>query len=190
MMRKFIVAGLLTAAAACAQNISVGALAGVPFTNVESTTTISGIQYLPKSPHFAIGGTFQLNLPFHLRLELDALMRPASFKVSNLLNNTTATEWRFPVIAQYRLGSNKVMTPFVGAGASFEHLYQIKNAVTSGPGSIASNSPGGMLMDGGLDFKLKLFRLSTELRYTRQFNASIFQVSQLNTAEVLVGAHF
>ena len=82
------------------------------------------------------------------------------------------------------------MTPFVGAGASFEHLYQIKNAVTSGPGSIASNSPGGMLMDGGLDFKLKLFRLSTELRYTRQFNASIFQVSQLNTAEVLVGAHF
>ena len=189
-MRKLIVAGLLTVAAACAQNISVGAIAGVPFTNVESTTTISGISYLPKSPNFALGGSFQLNLPFHLRLELDALVRPASFKVSSLATNTSAMEWRFPLIAQYRLGSNKVMTPFVGVGASFSHLYQIKNAVTSGPGSIVSNSPGGMLIDGGLDFKLKLFRLSTELRYTRQINASIISVSQLNTAEVLVGAHF
>ncbi len=189
-MRKLIVAGLLVAAAACAQNISVGGIAGVPFTNVEATTTISGITYLPESPNFTLGGTFQLNLPVHLRLEVDALVRPASFKVSNLLSNTSATEWRFPVIAQYRLSTKKTITPFVGVGASFEHLYQIKNAVTSGPGSIASNSPGGLLLDGGLDFKLKLFRLSTELRYTRQVNAAILDVSQLNQAEVLVGVHF
>lgn len=189
-MRKLIVAGLLTVAAACAQNISVGVMAGVPFTSVESTTTIGGVSYLPKSPDFALGGSFQLNLPFHLRVEFDALARPASFRVSSLAANTSATEWRFPLIAQYRLGSHGAITPFVGLGASFEHLYQISNAVTSGPGSIATNSPGGLLLDGGLDFKLKLFRLSTELRYTRQVNASIVDVSQLNTAEVLVGAHF
>lgn len=189
-MRKLLAVGFLTVAAACAQNISIGGIAGVPLTNVEATTTISGISYLPQSPHFTLGATFQVNLPFHLRLEGDALVRPASFKVSNLVSNTSATEWRFPIIAQYRLGSHKLMTPFVGVGASFEHLYQIKNAVTSGPGSIATNSPGGLLLDGGLDFKLKLFRLSTEMRYTRQVNASILDVSQLNTAEVLVGAHF
>ncbi len=47
-----------------------------------------------------------------------------------------------------------------------------------------------MVIDGGLDFKLKLFRLSAEMRYTRQFNAAIFDVQELNQAEVLVGARF
>lgn len=189
-MRRILLAGLLTAAAVCAQNISVGAIAGAPFTNVESTTTIGGISYLPKSPHFTAGGAFQLNLPFHLRLEFDALVRPANFRVSSLLSNTSATDWRFPLIVQYRVGSGKALQPFFGVGANFEHLYQISNAVTSGPGSIATNSPGGMLIDGGVDLKLKLFRLSGELRYTRQFNAAIFDVSELNQAEVLFGAHF
>ena len=189
-MRKIILAGLLTAFAACAQNISVGAIAGVPITNVETTTTIGGISYLPKSPHFTVGGSFQLNLPFRLRLELDALARPASFSASNLLANTSATEWRFPMILQYRLNRGKVLQPFVGVGASFEHLYEIKNAALSGPGSIATNSPGGMLIDGGVDFKLKLFRLSGELRYTRQVHDSVASLSELNQAEVLFGAHF
>jgi hypothetical protein len=48
-----------------------------------------------------------------------------------------------------------------------------------------------MVIEGGLDFKFfKLFRLSGELRYTRQFNAAIFDVQQLNQSEVLVGARF
>ena len=190
-MRKLIVAGLLCAAAACAQGISIGAIAGAPLTDVESTTTINGISYLPKSPNFTAGVTFQVNLPIHLRLELDALTRPANFRVSSLVADTSAEQWRFPLILQYRLGGgHKTIAPFVGVGASFEHLYQIKNAVTSGPGSIVSNSPGGLLLDGGLDFKLKLFRLSTELRYTRDVNSAIQSVSQLNTPEVLVGFHF
>jgi|SRR5580704_10907695 hypothetical protein len=189
-MRKFLLAGFLTAAAAYGQNISIGALAGVPFANVESTTTIAGISYLPKSVNFTVGPTLQVNLPWHFRIELDALLRPASFKVSNLASNTSATEWRFPLIAQYRLGVKGPIQPFVGVGASFQHLYQIKNAVTSGPGSIATNSPAGMLIDGGVDLKLKLFRLSGELRYTREMNAAIVSVQQLNQAEFLLGAHF
>ena len=189
-MRKLILAVLLTTAAANAQGISVGVLGGVPFTDVEANTTVQGITALPKSPHFTVGPTVQLNLPFHLRLELDALVRPASFQLSSLVGNTTATEWRFPLLAQYRLGSHGPLQPFVGLGPSFEHLYQIKNAVSSGPGSILSNSPGGLVIEGGLDIKLKLFRLSGELRFTRQVNQSIVDVSQLNQAEVLVGARF
>lgn len=190
-MKRILLAGLLTAAAGLAQNISVGVIGGAPFTTVESSTTINGISYLPKSPYFTVGGVFQLNVPFHLRLEFDTMFRPAAFRVSTLPSNTTLNEWRFPLILQYRLGEGKAgLQPFVGMGASFEHLYQISNAVTSGPGSIATNSPAGLLIDGGLDFKLKLFRLSGELRYTRQFNSSILDVSQLNQAEVLFGAHF
>ncbi len=62
--------------------------------------------------------------------------------------------------------------------------------MTAGPGSIETNSPAGMVLDGGVDVKLKLFRLSGELRYTRQWNGAILDVEQLNEAEVLVGAHF
>jgi hypothetical protein len=189
-MRKIILAGLLTAAAACAQAISVGVIAGVPFTDVENTTTVNGISFLPKSANFTVGPTVQLNLPFRLRLEFDALVRPATFRASDLVSNTSATEWRFPFLVQYRLGKGKLFQPFIGVGASFEHLYQIGNAITSGPGSIATNSPGGMVLEGGVDAKLKLFRVSGELRYTRQFNDSILDVSQLNQAEFLLGVRF
>ncbi len=188
-MRKIVLVGLLTAAAACAQGLSVAAYAGAPFADVEKTTTLSGISYLAKSPKFTVGAGLQVNLPLRLRLELDALVRPASFKASNLVNNTSATEWRFPLIAQYRLTKGPIV-PFVGVGASFAHLYQIKNAVTSGTGSFASNSPAGMLIDGGIDLKLKVLRLSGELRYTRQFNDAIVSLSQLNQAEFLLGLHF
>jgi hypothetical protein len=189
-MRNLILAGLVTAAAMYGQAISVGVIGGVPFHDLENTTTIGGIQYLPKGPNFTVGPTVQVNLPLHLRIEMDALARPTAFHVGNLVGNTSATEWRFPVIVQYRLGKAPVVHPFIGVGASFEHLYQIKNAITSGPGSIATNSPGGMLLDAGLDFKLGPARLSTELRYTRQFNSSILDLSQLNQAEVLVGVRF
>jgi len=190
-MRKLILISLLTAAAACAQGISIGILGGAPLENIETTTTINSVSYLAKSPNFTLGPALQVNLPLHLRFEFDALVRPANFKVSNLAADTTATQWRFPVLVEYRFGSGKLLQPYLGVGVNFEHLYQIKNTVTSGPGSIATNSPGGMILDGGVDLKFKgLFRLSGELRYTRQWNGAILDVEQLNQAEVLVGAHF
>jgi hypothetical protein len=189
-MKRILLVGLLTAAAACAQGLSVGVYGGAPFTDVEHNATISGISYEAKSPKFVVGGGLQLNLPLHLRLEFDALARGATYRASNQLVDTNATEWRFPLIMQYRFGTKSMVQPFIGVGASFEHLYQIKNAVTSGTGSFATNSPGGMVIDGGLDFKLKVLRLSTELRYTRQFNDAIVSLSQLNQADVLVGVHF
>lgn len=190
-MTKLILVGLLAAAATYAQGISIGVLGGAPLQNIETTTTISGVSYLAKSPNFTVGPALQVNLPLHLRFEFDALVRPASFRASNLLTNTDAMQWRFPILVQYRFGAGKVLQPYLGVGVNFEHLYQIKNAVTSGPGSIATNSPGGMILDGGVDLKIKgLFRLSGELRYTRQWNGAILDVEQLNQAEVLVGAHF
>ncbi len=188
-MKKLLLAGLLTAAAACAQGISVAAYAGVPFTDLISTSTVNGITYSPQSTKFMIGAGVQVNLPLRLRLELDALARQSSFRASTLPADTKATEWRFPLIAQYRLGTGTI-APFVGVGANFQHFYQVKNAFSAGTGSFVSNSPGGLLIDGGVDFKLKLFRLSTELRFTRQFNDGVVNLSQLNQADFLLGFHF
>ena len=189
-MKRIFLVGLLTAAAACAQGLSVGIYAGAPFTDVEKNATISGISYVSKSPNFVVGGGLQLNLPLHLRLELDALARGATYRASNQTVDTKATEWRFPLIMQYRFATKGVIQPFIGLGTSFSHIYQIRNEVTSGPGSFVKNSPAGMLIDGGLDFNLKPIRISAELRYTRQFNDTVVSISQLNQADVLVGIHF
>src|SRR6185437_11908364 len=119
-MRKLILAGLVTAAAMYGQGISVGLIGGVPFHDLENTTTISGIEYLPSGPNFTVGPTVQINLPLHLQVEFDAIARPTAFQVSKVIgtSKTSATEWRFPVIVQYRLGKSKLIRPFIGVGAS------------------------------------------------------------------------
>ena len=193
-MRKIFIAGLfaglLTTATAFAQGVSIAAYAGAPFVDVAKTTTLSGISYLAKGPKIVAGAGVQVNLPVNLRLELDALVRPANFRASNLLSDSTSSSWSFPLILQYRFGEKMPLQPFVGIGASFQHLYQVKNAITSGTGAFATNSPAGLLIDAGVEAKLKLFRLSGEVRYTRQFNEAILNIEQLNQAEVLVGFHF
>jgi hypothetical protein len=192
-MRKLIVLSVLSAAAACAQAISVGAMAGVPVLDLTSSKTINAVHFDPQSLHYTVGGDFQLYLPFQIRLEIDALYRPASFSVSTQTNNVTAAHWRFPVLGEYRF-KNKIggghLEPFAGAGFSFDHLYQISNAIAAGPGSIVSNSPGGVVLVGGVDFKAFGKRLSAEGRYTRQANDSIQSISQLNNVDFLLGFHF
>jgi hypothetical protein len=192
-MQKLFLLSILSAAAASAQAISVGVMAGVPVLDLTSSKTINAVQYDPQSLHYTVGGAFQLDLPFQIRLEIDALYRPASFSVSSQVNDVTAAHWRFPVMGKYRF-KNKIggghLEPFAGAGFSFDHLYQVSNAVTSGPGSIVSNSPGGVVLVGGVDFKAFGKRLSAEGRYTRQANDTIQSISQLNNVDFLLGFHF
>src|SRR5215831_8434445 len=126
-MRKVILAGLFTAVCACAQGVSVGVLGGAPFLNVVHAATDNGVTFSPTSLKYTVGGAFQLNLPFRLRVEVDALYRPASFNFTSLtgtVGETTASEWRFPVILQYRLNHGGFFQPFLGVGTSFAHFYQ------------------------------------------------------------------
>ncbi len=195
-MRKLILLSVLsTAKLACAQAVS-GRRDGwcSRYLDLTSSKTLNGgVQYDPQSLHFTVGGAFQLDLPFQIRLEIDALYRPASFSVSSQTNDVTAAHWRFPVMGKYRF-KNKIggghLEPFAGAGFNFDHLYQVSNAIASGPGSIVSNSPGGVLLVGGVDFKAFGKRLSAEGRYTRQAIDSIQSLSQLNSVDFLLGLHF
>lgn len=192
-MRNLILLSVITAAAASAQAVSVGILAGAPLTSVISSKNIGGIQYKPESLHFTVGGAFQLDLPFRLRFEVDALYRPAKFSASNIKDQISAANFKFPVMMKYRfkdplLGGH--LEPFAGVGFSFDHFYQVTNAVSSGVGSVVSNSPGSVLLVGGFDFKALGKKLSAEMRYTRQRGDSIIGLSQLNQADVLLGIHF
>ncbi|MEO7145351.1 MAG: hypothetical protein ABI165_17790, partial [Bryobacteraceae bacterium] len=64
-------------------------------------------------------------LPLGIGIEADALYRPLDFRVAIAnpffsLPSASGSQWRFPILLQYRLGT-PLIKPFVEAGASFEH---------------------------------------------------------------------
>jgi hypothetical protein len=193
---------------ACAQSIfSIGVVGGAPFTDAVATTNQDNLSFVSKSTNFTIGPAFQVNLPLNLRLEVDALYRPYSFSVSatpnpSLVNpnnvltpipgNVSGTEWTFPILAQYRF-KFPLVKPFVEIGVSFDHLANLSAAahdITSGPGTLLRQSNAGVVLGGGVDVKIPFIRLSGELRYTHQGSPDFQSISNLNQAEILLGAHF
>ena len=191
-MRKLILAALVSIIGANAQAISVGLLAGVPFTDAIKTTTINSLAALPTSTNFVYGPTLQINLPKKFRIEVDALHRPVGFTLGPLLN-LTASEWRIPILLQYRMGP-KSFSPFIEGGVSYDHisgLSAILTTIKSGPGTLLNPSQASVVLGAGIDIKIPVIRrISAELRFTRQSVAQFQDISNLNQAEVLVGFHF
>src|SRR5690349_6742889 len=99
-MRNVFALAALSIAALNAQPISVGILAGAPFTDVVNATTTNNVSFLPTSTNFTIGPALQINLPLSLRFEVDALYRPYSFSVNPANGgafpqaNVSAGQWR------------------------------------------------------------------------------------------------
>jgi len=187
---------LLTATTALAQGFSVGVIGGVPFSDVAKDSIVGAVQSIPKSNNFTVGPAFQVNLPFRLRIEVDALFRPYDLDLVFSPTNTIQVrgqQWRFPAMVQYRFGGG-LIRPFVGGGVSFAHLSGLASAisttVTSGPGQILHHTDASPVLGAGIDVKIPLIRLSGEFRYTRHSVSNISQFSNLNQAEFLLGIHF
>lgn len=183
-------------AALSAQNISVGAIGGVPFLNARFSVQSGTASTLYKSTNFSIGPALQVNLPLNFRIEADALYTPSSFQIVNPFGTTDikANQWRFPVLLQYRFKAFPVVKPFVSAGGSFDHLSGISTAasgIASGStGQLLQKSHGSLVLGGGVDVKVPFVRISGELRFTRQGSEDFRGLGNLNQAEFLVGIHF
>jgi hypothetical protein len=197
-MRKFLLLSSLTVIAANAQLFSVGVLGGAPFNDVTKDSVVGGIRSIPKSSNFTIGPSLQIGLPAGLRFEVDALYRPYEFVlIANTPNvsaqgSISAQQWRFPVLLQYRFGT-PIVKPFLEAGVSFGHLSGLSSAaknITSGPGRLLHDSDASAVLGAGVDLKIPFFRLSGEIRYTRQSVSYFSDFSNLNQAEILLGIHF
>lgn len=150
-----------------------------------------------KSGRYTVGPTVQLGLPLRFRLEVDALYRPMSIQSQTLAGfvlgaspvTTNGSQWRIPVLLQYRLTS-PLLKPFVEAGYLYDHAGI--NPLTSPSGiSISSLSRNGFILGAGLDFKVPfLLRVSPELRYTHEPGAGTGSLLTNNQAEVLIGIRF
>ncbi|MDQ6664112.1 MAG: porin family protein [Acidobacteriota bacterium] len=177
-------APFLFASAVFAQHLSYGVIGGAPVTDLVSNQTGS---------RYTIGPTIQLLLPFGIGIEADALYRPLDFRTTNPFGvfSASGSQWRFPILLQYRLGT-PLIKPFVEAGASFDHISGISQAVSSvhSPGDLLQNSSAGLILGAGLDLKAPFVRLTPGLRYTRQSSASFRDISNQNQFEFLVGLRF
>ncbi|MES1260497.1 MAG: outer membrane beta-barrel protein [Acidobacteriota bacterium] len=194
-MRKLILMSFLSGTGVFAQALSVGVIGGAPFNDVVKNTVVGGLQSIPKSSNFTIGPSLRVNLPASLRIEVDALYRPYSFSLASLGSssaNVSANQFRFPVLLQYRFGT-PIVKPFLEAGLSFDHLSGLSTAaknITSGPGKLLHQSDASVVLGGGVDVKIPFFRISGELRYTRESVSYFDSFSNLNQAEILFGIHF
>jgi hypothetical protein len=184
-MRKLVIIACVSIAAANAQSLSIGVIGGAPFQDVVNGKTVNNVVSIAKSPNFTVGPALQVSLPLSLRLEVDALYRPYSFSLE------TANGPQAVSSNQYRFGT-PVGKPFVEGGLSYDRLTGISDAAKSilfTPGQL-HQSDASVVLGVGADVKIPLFRISGELRYTRQTVSNFGDFSNLNQAEVLVGVHF
>lgn len=187
-MRKIALLCLFAAIAAHAE-ISAGLIGGAPFTDVVNATSVSGVQYAASSANFTIGPAIRVGLPASLRFEVDALYRPYAFTASSAGTNPSGSQWRFPVLLEYRFRNIPVVKPFVLGGVSFSHVTNLSSAIAAGPVKFLQASDSGAILGFGADVKVPLVTLSGEFRYSRQGNY-FSGLSNLNQAEVLFGIHF
>jgi len=185
---------LLAAAAAYPQKLfSFGAKIGHPFEDVLHSQLTLGSILTPSSGRYTLGPTVELNLPHRVSIEADILFRPIRFDAQTLgvtTDRITGYEWRFPLLAKYRLKGGRVR-PYLAGGPAWQAVTGVK----SGSGLAVKSATGGVAA-GGLEVKVATVRLSGELRYTRWGAASVRSVltglahSNLNQVDLLVGLTF
>ncbi len=214
-MKRFAIAILCPLALANAQVISFGVTGGFPFNGAVSVIrNDSPFGPAPIGVNYTVGPVVQVKLPANFGLEADMLYRPFNLTESTfilgLVGGTetvriTASQFRFPLLLQYRLGHRRVK-PYVEAGLSVDHLATLSATTTINtfmygtsvsPGGIPAQGPGsldhqthiGAVAGAGLEVKIPLVRMSAGVRYTRQGDY-FSSYSNVNQGEVLIGIHF
>jgi hypothetical protein len=179
-----------------AQMVSVGVIGGAPFTSEVSGPTAAPPYSLctegckDNATRYTVGPSVRVKLPLNLRIEVDALYRPYGFNSyggDGFFAAVSGQQWRFPVLLQHPFGT-RLLQPFVEGGVSFEHLVNLQGA--SGATVPDHSSTTGLVFGAGVDLHLAVFRISGELRYTREFDSYFNNASNLNQAEVLFGVRF
>ena len=190
---------------------------GVPVTDMftaSNTSAFGGKNQLPGSPYtsavpryeFGVGAEF--HMPYHLRFEIDGLVKRGGFNSFNTLGDgvyrpTDFTQWEVPGVFKYNVAMGH-FRPFIDFGASLRHISTIKQTAFGVPGAIGGvitdnavelhnrNSFGGVA-GFGITFKKGPFELTPEARYTRWANQSFLAGglrSNLDQGDVLLGIGF
>lgn len=128
--------------------LGFGIKGGYSLTNELGTFNSVGLSSSGK--YYVVGPFAELRLPFGIGLEGDALYERVT--------SSHVGYWEFPVLAKYHFSiPAPIVKPYIEAGPSFRAHTSDLPALTS----------RGFLAGAGVEFKLPLIRLSSDLRYTR-----------------------
>lgn len=212
-MRKFILALLFPISVAFPADLfSIGVKGGVPFTDAVNTATNADLSYITSNKHWTLGPEVDLNLPFGLGVEVDALYRRVDYEstgsvAQQLLHNaTTANAWDFPLLLKWRFAPGPIK-PYVSVGPTFSGLTNLnqvstfftngaeQTTKTSSPVELQRRFDTGFTLSGGLQLGAAGIRLSPEIRYTHWGWDTLRDVSGLlktnrNQVDFLVGLTF
>lgn len=195
--------------AAFAQRFTFGIKAGVPLTDFVHVIQNGFFTYTAPTSRYIIGPTAELNLPFGLSVEFDALYRRLHYDGSGRMaeyfvtNHTTSNNWEFPLLLKYRLHV-PVVRPYVDAGVAWDALTGVTENITLEPAPVNTariadpvnhKTAMGFVLGGGLDIQAIFLHISPEIRFTRWGSQQIYDPSGLlhsnqNQAEFLVGVTF
>jgi Outer membrane protein beta-barrel domain len=178
---------------------SFGVKGGFPLTDPISEGTFNStdevIQVFSASKNYVVGPMIELNLPFGLTIEADALYRPLNVTTeTTLIPSTTASRlsvdvnsMEFPILLKVHFLHTPILKPYVEAGPTFRYVLS----------KVQYLSNTGFALGAGVDFKLPLVRIGPELRYSRWGSDSASALlnvslppSNQNQVEFLIGLSF
>jgi|SRR5579872_913939 len=209
--------GLLLAAAAFCQPVSVGLKIGVPLSDAFNIATSGQTNYTADTHRYTLGPSVELRLPARFSVEVDALYKSLEYRSSSgglsgvtLNSDVTSGSWEFPILLKYHiLPEVPLIKPYLEAGPSFSRLSGLKQVFTclgnscggtssgssSTPPELTHSSNYGLTFGAGIDFHVILVHISPEVRYTRWGFENFSTLSGLlssnqNQAAFLVGISF
>ena len=209
-MTKGLWVAVLCASSAPAQVFSVGVKGGTPLSTSTATGVFGGRSgfgpFTLNIRRYTIGPTFEVALPFQLRIEVDALYKrldTTDHKFFNELFGTitrqAANTWEFPMLLK-RLWLRGPVRPFAVAGGTFRRINSLESSTEhftwgfNPPYSVTREqfeyrlTEGGIVIGSGVRLAAWRLQVSPEIRYTR-WTALRFQPTR-NQVEFLVGVTF
>lgn len=148
---------LLTSSICFGQSISIGGIGGGMLTNDLNNQWVDRV-----SSRYAIGPQLDIGLPLGFGVEVDALYRHESYQPSfGVSEQYERTSWEFPFLLKKTLLPFPVVKPFVEGG------YAPRTMESMGYPGVSH----GLVIGGGVEFRIGRMRLSPAIRYTHWDNA-------------------
>ena len=180
-MKRVLAFLLFSTAALAADFISFGVKGGVPFTDAFKTARTGNLGYVTDTRRYTFGPTVELNLPFSLGVEFDALYRRLNFEGTDqpldifVRRTVTADAWDFPLLLKIRMAPGPIK-PYLSVGPTFRGLARLKqvgqffNRPGEGedtPAELERRMNTGFTAGFGVRLSAPVIAISPELRYTR-----------------------
>ncbi|HEV8039439.1 MAG TPA: porin family protein [Bryobacteraceae bacterium] len=201
MRSLFLIASVMCCQVAFAQHLfSFGVKGGFPLTDPLSDGTFNSVDVVTHvfsaSKNYVVGPMVELNLPFGLAVEADALYRPLNLTTEtqlvsspSLVNRLSvdASSMEFPILLKAHFLHTPIVKPYVEAGPIFRYVAS----------KVQYLSNSGFALGAGVDVKLLLVRIAPELRYSHWGSDSASPLlnvslppSNKNQVEFLIGLSF